>query len=147
MAETGALAPAEAGQEQVLFDGRPALLQNIWAWVISILTVGLALVVYWIRQRTTHYRITNQRVVVEKGFFSKTIEQIDLYRINDYTVDLPIGQRLVGTGNIVLESMDRSTPHLRLDGLATDVRELYERIRQATEIDKRRRGVRVVDYE
>jgi hypothetical protein len=147
VAETDTSLTTDRAKEQVLFEGRPALLQTVWSYLIALVTVGLALIVYWIKQRNTHYRITNQRVVIEKGFFSKRIEQVDLYRINDYTVDLPFGQRVVGTGNLVLESMDRSTPHLRLDGLSTDVRALYEKIREATEIDKRSRGVRVVDYE
>jgi hypothetical protein len=85
--------------------------------------------------------------VVERGIFNKVMDQVDLYRVNDYTVERPFGQRIMGTGNLVLEAMDRSTPHLRLDGLRTDVVQLYERVRKATEDMKRQRGVRVVDYE
>jgi hypothetical protein len=52
---------------------------------------------------------------------------------------------MMGTGNISLSTQDRSTPALQLTGLATDVVQLYERLRQATEDEKRRRGVRVLD--
>lgn len=123
------------------------MLRSVGALLITILTVGLALIYFWFRSRATRYRITTQRVVVELGLFSKRMEQIDIYRINDYVVELPFGQRMMGTGNLILDAMDRSTPKLRIDGLKTDVRALYEKLREATEAQKRSRGVRVVDYE
>ena len=39
------------------------------------------------------------------------------------------------------------TPALRIDGIKADVVALYERLRKATEEEKRRRGVRVLDAE
>jgi uncharacterized membrane protein YdbT with pleckstrin-like domain len=131
--------------EQVLYEGNPALLPSIAHWLLAILTVGLALIVFVVRSRGTHYRVTTQRVIVETGLLSKRLDQIDLYRIHDYVVERPIGQRLVGTGNLVLATVDRSTPAVRLAGLSTDVVQLYERLRAATEAEKRRRGVRVLD--
>jgi hypothetical protein len=82
---------------------------------------------------------------VETGLFSKRLDQIDLYRIHDYVVERPLGQRLMGTGNLVLSTQDRSTPAVTLAGLSTDVVQLYEQLRKATEQEKRRRGVRVLD--
>lgn len=133
--------------ETVLFEGNPALCPSALDVLIAVLTVGLALLYYAFRAKSVHYRITNERVVVERGFFSKRMDQIDLYRINDYVVERPFGQRLAGTGNLVLAAMDRSTPDLRLDGLRTDVMALYELLRKATEEQKRLRGVRTVDAE
>jgi 20S proteasome alpha/beta subunit len=46
---------------------------------------------------------------------------------------------------LVLSTQDRSTPALKLSGLSADVVQLYERLRKATELEKRRRGVRVLD--
>ncbi len=53
----------------------------------------------------------------------------------------------MGTGNLHLVTLDRSTPEIRIMGLSTDVVALYEELRRATEADKQRRGVRLVDYE
>jgi uncharacterized membrane protein YdbT with pleckstrin-like domain len=103
--------------------------------------------VLWLRSRATHYRITSQRIVIEEGVFSKRMEQVDLYRVVDYVVERPFSQRLLGTGNIVLEAMDKTTPEIRIRGVRTDVVALYERLRYATEQEKRRRGVRVLDVE
>ncbi len=134
-------------KEEILYEGRGALLPSVGAWFLAILTLGLILPWYWARRLGRFYRITTQRVVVETGVLSKRMGQIDLYRITDYTVERPFSQRLVGTGNLILEAMDKTTPELRLVGLDTDVTALYEKLRLATEAAKRHRGVRVVDYE
>ncbi len=133
--------------EQVLFSGHPAVLPGVGSLVICVLTLGLALIVFFVRSRSKFFRITTQRVVVEHGLFSKRMEQVDLYRIVDYIVERPFGQRVLGTGNLILVAMDSSTPALRLEALPTDVVRLYEALRAATEEQRRVRGVRVVDYD
>jgi uncharacterized membrane protein YdbT with pleckstrin-like domain len=140
-------APHPTSGEQLLFEGNPALCPSVFNWFIVLITAGLALVYYFFVSRGTHYRITTQRIVVETGMFSKRMDQIDIYRINDYVVERPFGQRLAGTGNIVLAAMDRSTPDVHLNGLPTDVMVLYEKLRAATEESKRARGVRTLDAE
>lgn len=141
------VAATSLDHEIVFFEGSPAVLPGLGSWVLAILTVGLYALVAWIGTKSLHYKITSQRVVVERGLFSKHMEQIDLYRVVDYVVDRPFSQRVVGTGNLVLEAMDKTTPELRLESLATDVVALYEQLRRATEQEKRKRGVRVMDIE
>jgi uncharacterized membrane protein YdbT with pleckstrin-like domain len=142
-----AAAGMQKQEEEVLFEGRPALVPSLGSLALTIVTLGLWLAVQWWRSLGTHYRITSRRIVVETGVLSKRLEQIDLYRVNDYTVDRPFGQRLLGTGNLLLKTFDKTTPELRIVGVKTDVVALYERLRQATERDKSSRGVRMVDYE
>ncbi|MBK8994726.1 MAG: PH domain-containing protein [Myxococcales bacterium] len=136
----------DATSEQVLFEGSPALVPGVGMLLLCIVTLGLALPFLWLRAKSKHYKITTQRIVVEVGLFSKKLEQVDLYRITDYVVERPFGQRIMGTGNVVLEAIDSTSPKLRLDALRTDVVALYERLRVATEAAKQKRGVRVVDY-
>lgn len=139
-----ALAPAD---ERVLFEGSPAVLPSLGAWVLAILTLGIAALFFWFRARGIRYRITTQRVIVERGLLSKHMDQVDLYRITDYVVDRPFLQRIVGTGNITIETMDKTSREVSMKALATDVVALYEALRKATEDEKRRRGVRLVDYD
>jgi uncharacterized membrane protein YdbT with pleckstrin-like domain len=147
MAMTAPNPASLASDERVLFEGNPAVLPSIGAWVITLLTLGLAAIVYFLRARSVRYRITTQRVIVERGVFSKRMDQVDLYRINDYVVERPFMQRIVGTGNLTLETMDKTSRELAIVGLKTDVMALYEGLRKATEEEKRRRNTRVVDYE
>jgi uncharacterized membrane protein YdbT with pleckstrin-like domain len=149
MASNGAAPAADkpAEPEEVYFEGRPAMVPSLGVLLLVILTLGLWLIPCWWRSLGCHYRVTSRRVVVETGVLSKRLEQIDLYRINDYTVERPFLQRLLGTGSILLKTMDKTTPELDLRGIKTDVVALYEKLRQATEVDKSRRGARLVDYE
>ena len=141
------LMPGSSGGEELLYAGRPAVIQGLGGLLLAIVTLGLSVLVMWVKARGTHYKITTQRVVVEEGIFSKRMEQIDLYRIVDYVVERPFGQRMMGTGNVVLETMDRTTPEIRIEGIKTDVVALYERLRYCTEQEKKKRGVRVFDVE
>ena len=141
------LMPGTSGGEELLFTGGPAVLPSFGAWLAAFLTLGIYALYKYFVARGTVYKITSQRVVIETGFFSKRMEQIDLYRVVDYVVERPFGQRMAGTGNIVLEAMDKTTPEIRIEGVKTDVMALYERLRFATEQEKKKRGVRVFDVE
>jgi hypothetical protein len=133
--------------EETLFEGSPALVPSAAALLLAVLTLGLGLVFLWARRGGTHVRITTQRVIVDRGLFGKTLDQLDLYRVSDFVVERPFGQRLLGTGNIRLKTLDATTPELHLTGLKTDVLALYERMRTAVEAAKERRRVRLVDEE
>ena len=133
--------------EELLFTGRPALIPGVGSLVLAILTLGISVMVAWFRTRGIHYKITSQRVVIESGVFSKRMEQLDLYRVVDYVVERPFGQRIMGTGNIILEAMDKTTPEIRIVAIKTNVMSLYEKLRYATEQEKRKRGVKVLDIE
>jgi hypothetical protein len=133
--------------EEVLFEGHPALVPGLGALLLAVLTVGLALLWFLLQSRGTHYKVTTRRVIVERGILSKRLEQTDAYRIKDYVVERPFGQRMMGTGNLLLLTMDSTTPNVELRGLATDVVALYDKLRVAAEADRGRRGVRIVDNE
>ncbi len=141
------LMPGATGGEELLFSGRPALIQGLGGLLLAILTLGLSVIYQWFVTRGVHYKITSQRVVIEQGMFSKRMEQLDLYRVVDYVVERPFGQRIMGTGNIILEAVDKTTPEIRISGIKTDVVALYEKLRYATEQEKKKRGVRMIDVE
>ena len=137
--------PAPADPETVLYEGSPAAVAGVLELLLTVLTLGLALLYLIPKARSTHYRLTNHRVVVEYGLANKRLEQVVLFRVVDVIVGLPLGQRLLGTGNLVLECQDRTTKELRIDRIRTDVRALYEAMRKAAQVDRDRRGVRTLD--
>lgn len=144
-------ASAPAAPEQVLFEGHPAIIGSFLDLVLVIVSFGIAWLWLASRSRSTSYKVTTSRVVVETGLADKKIEQVDLYRVVDFAVLLPLGQRLVGTGTLVLEADDRTLKEsatkgtLRLERIRTDVRGLYERLRAARDADRSRRGVVAMD--
>jgi uncharacterized membrane protein YdbT with pleckstrin-like domain len=140
------LGPLEG--EEVLFDGHPALVPGLGVLLAVILTLGLWLIPSWWHSRSRHYRLTTRRVVLETGILSKRLEQVDLYRVSDYTVVRPLSQRMLGTGNLILRTLDKSSPVVAIEGIKADVVALYERVRAATESEKTKRGaVRLMEME
>lgn len=134
--------------ESILFEGYGAVLPSIGNVLLAVVTLGLWLLPAWYKSRSRRYRLTTRRVVVETGVLGKRLEQVDLYRVSDYTVLRPLGQRLLGTGTLVLRTLDRTSPIVTIDNIRADVVDLYERIRAATELEKSRRGgIRVMEVE
>lgn len=58
----------------------------------------------------TVYKLTEEKLLVESGFFSKTEEEVRLYRMMDLTLKRPFGQRIWGLGTIHCCTADKSTP-------------------------------------
>lgn len=58
----------------------------------------------------TVYKLTEEKLFIETGFFSKREEEIRLYRVMDLTLKRPFGQRLWGLGTIHCCTADKSTP-------------------------------------
>jgi len=134
-----------APHEEVLFLGHPAVLPGVGALLLAILTLGLGYLYLWARSRGTEYKVTTRRITIERGLLGKRLEQVDTYRIKDYVVERPLSQRLLGTGNIQLLTVDATTPLVELRALPTDVMALYERLRSAAEAERTARAVRVVE--
>ncbi len=137
--------------DQVHYVGHPAIIGSFLDLILVVVTFGLAWLWLAARSRATSYKVTTSRVVVETGLADKKIEQVALYRVVDFAVLLPLGQRLVGTGTLVLEADDRTLQQasakgtVRLERIRTDVRGLYERLRTARDADRARRGVVTMD--
>jgi hypothetical protein len=115
--------------ERILFKGHPAVIGSVTRLLISIFTLGIGAIWFWLKSVNTQYLITSQRIVIETGIFSREIETLEIYQIDDIHLDKPLNQRMMGTGNIVLLTRDISAPKILLDRLPLDVRELYEQMR------------------
>ena len=62
----------------------------------------------------TTYVITDKKIVIRKGFLNIKEEKIELYRIVDMSMDLPLSQRIFKCGTINLVSKDVSSPSTSL---------------------------------
>ena len=82
-----------------------------------------------IRLRTTKYRLTSQRLVVEQGVLSRTLDEVDLRTVDDSGFSQSPLERLQGIGTVWVVASDRSTPRLALRGIS-DPRALREKIRE-----------------
>ena len=131
--------------ERILFKGHPAVIGSVTRLLVSIFTLGIGAIWFWLRSINTHYLITSQRIVKETGILSKDIETLEIYQIDDIHLEKPLNQRIMGTGNMLLVTRDISAPKMLLERLPIDVRELYEQIRPC--IQQARFRFRVRDEE
>ena len=58
----------------------------------------------------TRYILTNKKLITRKGFLSVTEDEIELYRVVDKSLKLPLGQRIFGCGTVVINCRDTDTP-------------------------------------
>jgi len=100
-------------------------------WIVAIVaTVILAIsfVIGWILLRSTHYTVTNQRVLIEKGLFTKSLNEIDMRLIDDTLFFQSFLHRMLGIGHVTVMSSDKNTPVYVLRGIS-DPRGVREMIR------------------
>jgi uncharacterized membrane protein YdbT with pleckstrin-like domain len=69
--------------------------------------VGIWSVIHFLRWRLTTYELTDRRIVIEGGVLSRYTESIALDRIQNTVIKRPLGDRLIGAGNIEIESAGR----------------------------------------
>jgi hypothetical protein len=86
--------------------------------------------------RTNRYRLSNRHLVVETGFLSKTVREINLRAVDDVMVHRSFLGRLVRVGEIAVVSsnVDRMGPktRLRMPGV-TDPNAVHDLIREAVQ--------------
>ena len=116
----------EPGGERRLWRGRPS----------KLFSPRLALM--------TRYQLSNERLMIEHGFIGRRTEEIDLYRVNDVAVKQNVFERLVGLGDIFIETTDATSPEQRLHNVSTPDR-VKDLIRTAARAERQRRRVLLRD--
>jgi uncharacterized membrane protein YdbT with pleckstrin-like domain len=92
----------------------------------SLLALGSA----FARIKNTHYKVTNQRVLIETGVLSRSLEEIDMRSIDDIEFQQTFLERIFGIGKVYIVSTDKVAPRLELIGIH-DPRHTRELIRAA----------------
>jgi uncharacterized membrane protein YdbT with pleckstrin-like domain len=117
-----------AGRTNVI-DRQESIIKIGW-WVTAIIFVIqlIRLVIALMRIRSTLYTITNQRILIENGVLSKSLNEIDLRTVDDTQFYQAFISRILGIGNVTLISTDKEEPVLVLHNVP-DPRNLRETIR------------------
>jgi uncharacterized membrane protein YdbT with pleckstrin-like domain len=111
--------------------------------ILIYIVAGLALVAVawlsfwpWLVWRTTHYVLTNERVLLQTGVFSRDRRDIPLSRVNDHSMNQRFVERLLGCGTLTIESAGergqsvlKDIPHV--EKVQTTLYELVEADRDA----------------
>jgi uncharacterized membrane protein YdbT with pleckstrin-like domain len=113
--------------------------------VLLVIPVGFILARY-IRTRCKVYELTNERIKITEGVFSKVTDTLELYRVKDIETRQPFFYRLGGVENVQLNTSDASTPFVLLDAVPSRVG-LGDQIRNQVETIRQQKGVREIDIE
>ncbi len=133
-------AAKEVETEKNLFTGHPAVIYTFWQWPAVFVTLGIAYLYYWIQSISTSYQITTQRIRVERGLFSKSKENVELFRIDHFDLHKPLGMRLVGQCILDLRSSDTSFPTVMVLGIP-NLESLADTLRECSLRERSRRRV------
>lgn len=81
-----------------------------WSWgrTAVLVAVGLALLLFTVfpimRWAFTNFVLTTDRVITRRGIIAKNSKEIPLERINDITFNQTVLERMIGAGDILIES-------------------------------------------
>lgn len=116
-------------------------------WLLLLSGVALAVVaVKWVQNMAARFEFTPERVIVRRGIFFKSVDEIELYRVKDVRLDFTLINQLAGIGNISITSSDETTRNAVL--VLPDVERAQERreqLRRLVDTARQRRGVREID--
>ncbi len=76
---------------------------------IALGVLGVTVLVLWsirpfLQWMTTHYVVTNQRLITRQGIIARTGRDMPLIKINDISFSHTVLERLLGCGSLVVES-------------------------------------------
>jgi membrane protein YdbS with pleckstrin-like domain len=121
--------------------GRPVSLE------IEALYVALPLAamgVFWLcvtlYRRSTKFRVSSTAIETERGFLSRRIDVLQLWRCRDVRYRQRLTDRILGIAHIEVFAQDATTPHLEIFGMPAS-RELFEQLRDSIEIQRHARNV------
>ena len=136
--------------EQPVFELKPSAkaYAGLMVWGIVLLPVfllGLILLLrVWYKTASIRYRLTTQRLFVQRGLIGKHIEEVELFRVKDVTVTQGALQRLLGVGTVIVLSSDDTAPRLELAGICDPVK-VKETLRTTFRTARQREGMHMAE--
>jgi len=77
---------------------------SLWAPALAPAAILLLTAIRHMRRRTTSLDVDGERLRYEAGLFSKTSRIMELSKVQDVRFDQTLGQRIIGTGDLSLET-------------------------------------------
>jgi uncharacterized membrane protein YdbT with pleckstrin-like domain len=133
--------------ERIEWQGHPSQWQNLWWFVACVLLLPIPWAFWrWLETRNTTYTLTDQRLKTTRGVFTRTTEDLELYRVRDNRFEQSFAERLFGLGQVVLFTTDETSPEVRLTFIK-DAESVREKIRTLVEARRDAKRVRYLDAE
>ena len=115
------------------------------AWVALVLPLGWALRIF-IETRSIRHELTTERIRLYQGIFNQKMDDVELYRVKDTSMERPFWYRMFGLSTLIIETSDRSQPRIEIKAVR-DGDNLRETLRKQVEFWRDRKRVREVDFD
>ena len=143
------------GNEKIIWQGNSSLISNFGSFMIGIILtltvvgaiVGIPYIIWtYLVIKNKKYELTQERLILRSGVLNKKIEELELFRIRDYSIEKPFIYNIFGVGNIILTSSDKTNPYIKLEALK-DIENLKNKIRNAVQITRKNNGVKDLEID
>jgi len=124
-----------------------AFLAPYGLWPLALAAVGLLAMAWkWFENLAAKYEITEERLIIRRGIFVKSIDEIELYRVKDVRIDFSLINQMAGLGTITIASSDETTRggDLVLANIGK-AQERREHLRRLVDTARQKRRVREID--
>jgi uncharacterized membrane protein YdbT with pleckstrin-like domain len=153
-------------EETTVWKGRPSQLLNFWVFAacgliaiaflvgaiwMPLVAIGvvlpLAFMIWkWLVVRCRIYELTTQRLRLYEGVLNQDIDEVELYRVKDTTINRPFILRMFNLGNIHLATSDRTHQEVTMKAIHDGIT-VREMIRKNVEEIRDAKRVREVDFD
>jgi uncharacterized membrane protein YdbT with pleckstrin-like domain len=120
---------------------------NWGAWPLVLTGLAIVIVLFkWLEVMGSLYEITPERLIVKRGIFMKSIDEVELYRIKDIRMDFSLLNQWAGIGTICMISSDETTRTGELVLRNVPKAQMRrEELRTLVDAARKARGVREMD--
>ncbi|HYC46579.1 MAG TPA: PH domain-containing protein [Burkholderiales bacterium] len=124
-------------KDETVWSGSPSQVLNLPLYIVCGLTFWLVVPVFiaiwkWLVLRNTRYELTTERLKMREGVLNKELDELELYRAQDYKLEQPFWLRIFSLGTVTLRTADTSNPVIVLRGLR-ESEHVYELLRTHVE--------------
>ena len=83
---------------------------EIGRWPMLISALALLIVLWkWFENLAARFDICADRLIVRRGIFVKSLDEVELYRVKDIRLDFSLINQMAGIGTITVTSSDETT--------------------------------------
>jgi membrane protein YdbS with pleckstrin-like domain len=109
-------------------------------WLLIVAAAGVLFVRAAIKVYGRRYRLTSQRMFIERGILGRTTDQTELIRVDDVRTYQSLTDRIFGLGDVELISTDATEPNSKAEGIAGP-HEVAEYVRSYTRALRTKRSL------
>lgn len=81
---------------------------NPFYWILTVVTFGIFLIALYYKRIYTSYSLTNKRLLIISGILTKSVDEIELFRITDSVANQSLIDMWSDIGDVTISSSDKT---------------------------------------